>query len=103
MEQAINLIIRKVLFRDSRMARGTWRVKDRHKERKRPDYCWIFNKGSCKDRAKYRFINRCSYCDSAEHGIFACPKAKKAGVTCFGRRSKTEWDLDRCTNPHVNH
>ena len=34
MEQTINLIIRKVLFRDSRMARGTWQVKDRHKERK---------------------------------------------------------------------
>ena len=45
--------------------------------KKRPDYCWIFNKGSCKDGAKYRFINRCSYCDSAEHG-----------VTCFADEAK---------------
>ena len=47
--------------------------------RKKPNYCWTFNKGSCKD-PKCRFVNRCPYCDTAEHGIFACPKAKKAGV-----------------------
>ena len=50
-------------------------------KKKKPDYCWTFNKGQCKDGAKCRFVNRCSYCDAAEHGIHACPKAKKAGVT----------------------
>ena len=49
-------------------------------EKRRPNYCWTFNKGQCKD-PKCRFVNRCSYCDSGEHGIHACAKAKKAGVT----------------------
>ena len=49
--------------------------------KKRPNYCWTFNKGNCKDGQKCRFINRCSYCDSPDHGIYICPKAKKAGVT----------------------
>ena len=33
------------------------------------------------DGAKCRFVNQCSYCDSADHGIIACPRAKKARVT----------------------
>ena len=43
--------------------------------KKRPDYCWNFNKG-VKFGARCRFIERCSYCDSPNHGVNACPKAK---------------------------
>ena len=49
--------------------------------KRRPNYCWTFNKGNCKDGSKCKFVNRCSYCDSAEHSIFICPRAKKVGVT----------------------
>ena len=41
-------------------------------------YCWPFNKekgGFCKDGPKCKFVNRCSYCDAADHGLPACPKA----------------------------
>ena len=49
--------------------------------KRRPNYCWTLNKGNCKDGSKCKFVNRYSYCDSAEHSIFICPRAKKAGVT----------------------
>ena len=49
--------------------------------RKKPDYCWTFNKGFCKDGNKCRFINCCLYCDSPDHGIHVCAKAKKAGIS----------------------
>ena len=36
-------------------------------KKKRPNYCWAFNKGGvCKD-PKCKFVNRCSYCDSPDH------------------------------------
>ena len=45
-------------------------------KRKKPDYCWNWNKGiACKYGKKCRFIERCSYCDSANHGLNQCPKA----------------------------
>ena len=50
-----------------------------------PNYCWTFNKGNCKDGQKCQFVNRCSYCDSASHGIISCPRAKKAGVTIISQ------------------
>ena len=49
-----------------------------HKKRKKPQHCWNFNKGQvCKYGAKCRFVERCSYCDSAAHGIVNCPTADK--------------------------
>ena len=53
--------------------------------KKWPDYCWTFNKGFCKDGNKCHFVNRCSYCDSTNHGICACPRAKKVGVTIISQ------------------
>ena len=44
----------------------------------KPEYCWNFNKGLvCKYGKKYRFIERCSYCDSDSHGIVKCNKLEK--------------------------
>ena len=40
----------------------------------KPDYCWKFNKGKCKFGSECKFVNRCSYCDSAAHGQNTCPK-----------------------------
>ena len=48
--------------------------------KRKPDYCWSFNKGlKCKFGKKCRYIERCSYCDSYAHGLNSCPK--------FGKRS----------------
>ena len=50
--------------------------------KKKPDYCWNFNKGiPCKFGKKCRFVERCSFCDSPAHGIHVCPKleAKSKG------------------------
>ena len=52
-----------------------------HTNKKKPNYCWTFNKGFCKDGSACCFVNRCSYCDAGDHGICICPKPKKAGVT----------------------
>ena len=46
---------------------------------KKPNYCWTFNKGHCKAGASCNFVDRCSYCDAADHGLNACQKAKEAG------------------------
>ena len=46
--------------------------------KKKPNYCWAFNKGTCTFRAKCKFVNQCSYCDSVDHGIHSCPKADKS-------------------------
>ena len=46
---------------------------------KHPNYCWSFNKGQCKD-PKCHFVNHCSYCDDAGHGLHNCPKAKEANA-----------------------
>ena len=49
--------------------------------RKKPDYCWSFNKGEpCRFGSKCRFIERCSYCDSPSHPIIHCSKVKKKGA-----------------------
>ena len=46
--------------------------------KKKPSYCWSWNKGEkCKFGAKCHFIERCSYCDSSNHGLHECVKAKK--------------------------
>ena len=38
-------------------------------------YCWSFNRGEkCKFDPNCKFIKRCSYCDSAAHGQFECPR-----------------------------
>ena len=43
--------------------------------RKKPDYCWSFNKGiKCKFGCSCHFIECCSYCDSGAHGVISCPK-----------------------------
>ena len=40
-------------------------------------YCWSFDKGAKgKFGKKYKFIERCSYCDSPAHGVHACDKLK---------------------------
>ena len=47
---------------------------------KKPNYCWAFNKGFCKDGAACKFVNRCSYCDAADHALPNCQKAKEANA-----------------------
>ena len=48
-------------------------------KRKKPDYCWNFNRGlPCKYGKRCRFIERCSYCDNSSHGINSCPKLDKS-------------------------
>ena len=50
--------------------------------KKKVKYCWNWNKGiKCKYDAKCHFIERCSYCDSPNHGLDTCVKAKKKNVT----------------------
>ena len=45
--------------------------------RKKGKHCWYFNRGEvCKYGKKCRFIEPCSYCDSAAHGVNICPKAE---------------------------
>ena len=46
----------------------------------KPDYCWKFNKGKCKFGNECRFINRCSYCDAANHGLNTCPKRQEVAA-----------------------
>ena len=44
-------------------------------KKKEPDYCWNWNKGiPCKYGKKCHFVERCSYCDAATHGVNQCPK-----------------------------
>ena len=46
--------------------------------RRKSDYCWNFNRGvPCKFGNRCKFIKRCSYCDSPNHGVNVCIKAKK--------------------------
>ena len=50
-------------------------------KRNKAEYCWSFNREEpCKFGKCCRYIERCSYCDSANHGIICCTKAKKKGV-----------------------
>ena len=45
-------------------------------KKKKPDYCWNFNKGiKCKFGKGCKFIERCSFWDLPNHGIHVCPKA----------------------------
>ena len=45
------------------------------KGKKKPDYCWSFNKGiKCKWGKNCKFIECCKYCDSSAHGVNVCPK-----------------------------
>ena len=46
-------------------------------KQRKPNYCWTFNKGHCKDGVSCKFVNRCSYCDAADHGLNTCKKAKE--------------------------
>ena len=47
-------------------------------KKQRSIYCWAFNKGiKCKFGKGCRFVERCSYCDSPAHGVYACPKLDK--------------------------
>ena len=52
-----------------------------HKKRgsKKSNYCWGLNgKGNfCKFGERCKFINKCSYCDSTQHGKTKCPKLSK--------------------------
>ena len=42
---------------------------------KKSKYCWAFNKGvPCNFGKSCAFVERCRYCDSPAHGIYACPK-----------------------------
>ena len=44
-------------------------------KKKKPDFCKNFNKGLvCKYRNKCRFLERCSHCNSVEHGVINCPQ-----------------------------
>ena len=46
--------------------------------KRKPDYCWNFNKGiKCKFAPKCKFIERCKYCDSPSHGVNACEKLEQ--------------------------
>ena len=48
---------------------------------KKSKYCWNFNKGvPCKFGNRCRFIEKCSYCDSPNHGLNTCPKVDKKDV-----------------------
>ena len=44
--------------------------------KKKPKYCWGFNRGHCKDGAACKFVHRCSNsnCDSESHGKNKCFK-----------------------------
>ena len=49
-----------------------------NQRRKKSDYCWNFNKGiTCKYGKKCHFIECCSYCDAANHGVYQCSKLKE--------------------------
>ena len=41
---------------------------------RKPKYCWAYNRGSCKDGNKCKYVNRCSYCDAGDHGKNTCSK-----------------------------
>ena len=61
-----------------RNAAGTSAGVHHSSRKKKPDYCWNFNKGlTCKYGKKCRFVEHCSYCDSAAHGLNACPKVNE--------------------------
>ena len=61
----------------------------------KPDYCWNFNKGiRCKFGKKCRFIERCSYCDSTNHGVYSCHKLQKKQGTFFSN-SNFLWKKER--------
>ena len=52
-----------------------------HKKRGKPNYCWNFNSGiKCSYGKKCRFVEHCSYCDNASHGVHQCSKAIAANV-----------------------
>ena len=54
-------------------------------KKKKSDFCWNFNKGVvCKYGKKCHFIEHCSYCDRASHGVYQCPKLDKKEVTSTG-------------------
>ena len=62
--------------------------KQQPQKRKKPDYCWNFNKGLvCKYGKKCRFVERCSYCDSPTHGVNACTKLEEKTDKKAGDRS----------------
>ena len=43
-------------------------------KKRKPKYCWAFNRGNCKEGAKCKYIDRCSVCDEAGHGKNTCVK-----------------------------
>ena len=47
--------------------------------KKSSDYCWGLNGKSnfCRYGERCKFVNKCSYCDSPQHGITKCPKLLK--------------------------
>ena len=45
----------------------------------KPTYCWKFNKGKCKFGSDYKFVNRFSLCDLADHGLNKCPNKTGTG------------------------
>ena len=66
---------------------------DKSGGKKKPDYCWNFNKGiPCKFGRRCRFIERCSFCDSSAHGIFQCPKveAKERKIILAGQHNSSK-------------
>ena len=49
------------------------------KGKRKSDYCWNWNKGiPCKFGKNCRFIERCSFCDGGNHGLYNCHKAAAA-------------------------
>ena len=79
--QMWNLTMREVIPRNNFQNQGAGdsgnKKGSQSKRAKRTLYCWSFNRGEkCKFDPHCKFIKRCSYCDSAAHGQFECPKLK---------------------------
>ena len=73
--QMWNLMMRDVLTKQNYSSEH--QSKGGTKQNKRSTYCWAFNRGEkCKFDPNCKFIEKCSYCDSTNHGRFECPKIK---------------------------
>ena len=70
--------------------------------RKKPDYCWNFNKGiPCKFGTKCKFIERCKYCDSPSHGVHNCFKLMKKNENKPVQESKESKDFKMIKTGYV--
>ena len=71
-----------------------YRVSNANGTRRKNDYCWSFSRGSkCNCGKKYKFVERCSYCDSPYHGLVNCEKLDKkekdSAIAGMNKISKT--------------